>query len=133
MGTSQDRGREFERRWAERVGASHHSGSGNFYLWRLDASNRGRYLWSCKHTDSEAIRLTIGDILEVEKAAVSEGVAPVMAISINGHEYVLQPAQQWLDEHTEGAKVEFIKPTKHDERLAKRKTSPLFRNDNSNK
>jgi len=54
-----------------------------------------------------------------------------MAISIDGREYVLQPALHWLDEHTEDAKVEFIKPTKQDERIAKRKTSPLLRNDNS--
>jgi hypothetical protein len=50
-----------------------------------------------------------------------------MAISIAGSEYVLQPADQWLDEHTEDAKVTFIEPTKQAERLEKRKTSPLFR------
>jgi hypothetical protein len=58
---------------------------------------------------------------------VSEGVAPVMAISISGREYVLQPAQDWIDEHTEDADVKFIKTSKEEEKIAKRKTSPLFR------
>jgi hypothetical protein len=50
-----------------------------------------------------------------------------MALSIAGQEFVLQRADDWLDEHTEDAKVEFIKPDKEAEKIAKRKTSPLFR------
>jgi hypothetical protein len=127
MGTSQDRGRDFEGRWAKRIGGQVSKGSGNYYLWRLDVRSRSRYLWSLKHTDKESFRLTYSDIREVETAAISEGVQPVMAISIGGREYVLQPADDWIQEHTQEADVKFIKPDKSEERIAKRKTSPLFR------
>lgn len=50
-----------------------------------------------------------------------------MAISVGGREYVIQPAQDWIDEHTKDADVQFIKSDKQTERVAKRKTSPLFR------
>lgn len=124
---AQGRGRDFERRWAKQIGGQLSKGSGNYYLWRLDVRSRSRYLWSLKHTDKESFRLTLDDIREVEKVAINEGVAPVMAISIRGREYVLQPAQDWIDEHKESAEAKFIKPDKAEERIAKRKTSPLFR------
>lgn len=130
--TAQERGRDFEREWAKRVGARQHKGSGNYYLQPLDASNRARYLWSCKHTDNEVIRITLDDIREVVRAVDGPGglggeTQPVMALSINGEQFVLQRANEWLDEHTEDAKVEFIKPDKQTERLARRNVSPLFR------
>lgn len=130
--TAQEKGRDFERRWARKVGAKAHKGSGNYYLWRLDASNKARYLWSCKHTDNKAIRITLDDIREVINAVEGPGgiggnTKPIMAISINEEEFVLQRANDWLDEHTEGAKVQFIKPDKEAEKIATRNTSPLFR------
>jgi hypothetical protein len=132
MGQAQDKGRDFEVRWAKRVGAEKHKGSGNYYLRPLDASNRARYLWSCKHTDKESIRISIDDIDEVIRAVEGPGgiggeTQPAMALSINGREFVLQRASDWLDEHTKDATVEFIKPDKETEKLAKRNTSPLFR------
>jgi len=130
--TEQDDGRDFEVRWAKRVGAEKHKGSGNHYLRPLDASNRARYLWSCKHTGKESIRITLDDIKEIVRAIDGPGgiggsIQPVMALSINGEEFVLQRADDWLDEHTEDAKVEFIQSDKQADRLAKRNTSPLFR------
>jgi hypothetical protein len=50
-----------------------------------------------------------------------------MALSIAGEEFVLQRANDWIEEHKEDAEIKFIKPDKSEERLAKRKTSPLFR------
>lgn len=132
MATSQERGREFEKQWAKRIGARPQKGSGNHWLWRLDAENRGRYLWSCKHTDKESIAVRLEDFREVEYAVEGPGgiggdTQPIMALSINGEQFVLQRADDWIAEHTEEAQVEFIKPDKHTERLAKRNTSPLFR------
>ncbi len=131
MSTAQDRGREFEKRWAKKVGANQQKGSGNYYLWRQDAENRGRYLWSCKHTDGKSYRLQLEDIDEVIDAVEGPGgsgneTVPAMAISIAGREFVLQRADDWISDHTEQPDS-FIKPDKSAERRQLRNTPGLLR------
>ena len=129
--TPQDRGRAFEAEWAAKVGAKPQKGSGNYYLWRLDVENRGRYLWSCKHTDGKSYRLRIEDIDEVIEAVEGPGgvggeTIPAMAISIGGRVFCLTRAEDFIEEHTQEAEA-FIKPDKSAERRQLRKTPGLLR------
>lgn len=122
--------KEFELSWAKRLGAKRQPGSGNYYLWKQDVESRSNVLWSLKHTDKDAFRLTLKDLNEVISAVEGPGgiggnTQPAMAVSLNGREFVIQRAEDYISDHETESR--YISPSKTTTRIANRKLPKLLR------
>ena len=69
VSSAQERGYEWDRELARRIGGKAHKGSGNRPYQVLDASV-GSLVISGKHTDAESMRLTAGVVDEATRAVL---------------------------------------------------------------
>lgn len=85
-----------EKRVAKKLGAKQHKGSGSGFV-RNDASSE-RFLVECKRTDnSRYIRVDLKEVEALVRRAAEKGKVGVLAIEINGCEYVLMTDNDFLD------------------------------------
>lgn len=128
--TAQQRGYDFEKEWADVLGAKVTKGSGNQWWARMDVPD-GVFLWSLKATTKKGFRLTKGLMQEVWTAIVGLGgkgeAEAGMAIDIDGDKFVVIPAETFARLMREN--VKYIKPTKADVKRASSKVPLLMRGD----
>lgn len=106
--TAQERGRIFEKTFAKLLGAKPQKGSGSLWFAKLDIAD-GVILWSLKLTDKKSFSLKKSLMREVDQAIHGQGgiggdVIPGVAVSVDGEEYVVLRAQDFLGLVTEGVK-----------------------------
>lgn len=111
--TPQDRGRDFEKRWAERMGSEPTPGSGNKWYAKQDVAD-GSVLWSCKSTDAASFSVTKDLMREVVQAingqgGVGGGVIPGIALDVSGDEFVVLRAEDYIRMVTE--QVAYLRPS----------------------
>lgn len=120
--TPQERGYDFEDRWAAVFGVKPTKGSGSLWYAKLDVST-GEIIFSLKHTDHESFRVTTG-MLEEALAAVlgpmGKGLntIPAMGIEVGEahHQFVVLPADDFIRIVTDA--ITFRQPSKSEVRRA---------------
>lgn len=106
------------------------SGGGKF--WKLDLKDKGRFIWSCKATTKNYIRLT-GDLIREARQA-ARGVAGTgdkfkwgIISEIDGIAIVSLPLEDFADIVTAEAEGRYIESSKGAERSKRAKQNPLDR------
>lgn len=127
--TPQNRGRDFENEWAERLGTTPQRGSGNLWYAKMDVGD-GTILWSCKHTDADSFRVNKELISEVQRAINGPGgiggdAIPGAAIQAGGEAYVVLRADDFLRLAQE--EVKHVRPSKAEEKRVRSRIPNLLR------
>lgn len=88
MKTPQEKGFDYEKQMAAKIGARLQPGSGSQWYAKLDLSGRGM-LWSLKHTGKDFFRISKAILSEGIGAANEAGAIPGWMIDIAGEDFVL--------------------------------------------
>jgi hypothetical protein len=126
--TPQEKGYEFEEKFAEALGAKPTRGSGNQWFAKMDIGG-AEILWSCKHTDNESFRMAKSLMREVQDAIIGQGgiggsTIPGMAISVDGEVYCTIRAEDFLRLIQE--EVKFVQPSKGEAKRQRAKIPKLL-------
>lgn len=111
-------GQEFEKDFANRIGAKIQPGSGNQWFAKLDVNGRS-FLWSLKATTQASFRVTKDMWVETLHAVFGPGgkggnTIPGMAIRIDDEDYVMLRITDFLQIVQEDIKI--TAPTKKEEK-----------------
>jgi hypothetical protein len=100
--TPQERGRKFEKRFAEMFGAKIQVGSGNQWFAKLDV-DAGSILWSLKSTSKKTLNLSRATLSEAIREAGKKGMIPGWAGEVDGETLVVLRADDLARLFEEGA------------------------------
>lgn len=133
--TPQEKGREYERELAARLGAKEVPGSGATPFRKLDVEGSS-FLVSAKHTDHDSFRLTRSDLREARTAVSGAGGVggdfhPLMVLrvgGVDGSEVVVMELDTFIGMMK--GEFQFGKDTSKGEARRERSRTPaLFRDD----
>lgn len=126
--TPREKGLQFEKEFAKRLGASLQPGSGNKWYAKLDVNGKS-FLWSCKQTSKETFAISRSIMHEAIRGVIGPGGKggdsyPGLAVRIVDEDYIVMRASDFYDIVSSG--VEIIPPTKRSEKMT-RGNVPTFK------
>lgn len=126
MSTPQQKGRLFEKIWGKLLGTKPQPGSGNKWYAKLDVAD-GTILWSLKYTEKKSFPLTKELMAEAEEAVTGNEI-PGLAISVEGHPFVVLQADDFL-RLCESGDYKYIVPSRAEQKRQQSKIPSLFRDE----
>jgi hypothetical protein len=129
--TSNEIGDALERNAAKILGGKRVVQSGGGKFWKCDITDGGRFIWSCKATGKDFIRVTSEMLREVVQAArgtkgTGNDYRHGIISEVDGKVYVTIPIQDFKDLITAPAgERAYVEPTKGAERRAQGRRSLL--------
>ena len=127
LSTPQEKGRLFERIWGKLLGTKPQPGSGNQWYAKLDVTDT-KFLWSLKYTEKKTFSLSPKLMQEAEEAVTGNEI-PGIAVSVDGHKFVIFNAEDFL-RFCESGDYKYIIPSKAEQKRAQAKIPTLFRDEN---
>lgn len=117
--TPREKGLEFEKEFAKRLGGKLQPGSGNQWFAKLDVSGKS-FLWSLKYTSKESFLITRSILHEAVRAVIGpggrgEGTYPGLAVRIVDEDYIIMRANDFYD--LVASEVEILAPTKREVKM----------------
>lgn len=127
--TPQENGRQFEKEFADSLGAKLVKGSGNQWFAKLDVSS-AHILWSLKSTSKKSLPFTSALMQEAEAAILGSGgvggeTVPGVATSVDGEVYVTLKQADFI--RLFQSDVKFIEPSNSEKKRQRSKLPELFR------
>lgn len=127
--TSNEIGNDTEEKAAKILGGSRVKQSGGGHFWKCDIKDRGRFIWSCKGTEKDYIRVTKDMLREVQQAArgvigTGDGYRAGMILEMGGKMYALTEIEDFAEIITsDPGSVTYIEPSKAAQRLSRTRRS----------
>ncbi len=117
--TPREKGLEFERDFAKRLGGTLQPGSGNQWFAKLDVKGKS-FLWSLKQTSKESFSITRNVLHEAVRAVIGpggrgDGTYPGLAVRIVDEDYIIMRASDFYD--LVSSDVHIAEPTKRQEKM----------------
>lgn len=127
--TAQEKGRDFESRFAAKYDGKEQPGSGNGIYHKLDVKD-SKFLWSLKWTSKKSFSFKSEDFKEVKDEVYGPGglgaeYVPGMAVELEGEEYAILRMQDLVGLMKQDVKV--FEPSEKEIKRSKASVPKLLR------